>query len=77
MMEITIEQRVTDQLAHKLVSAELASAQWQAYFENEVEKYRKVKEQLEFIDSVLSSEPGLLDLFNEASDKLNKKGEES
>ena len=77
MMEITIEQRVTDQLAHKLVSAELSSAQWQAYFENEVEKYRKVKEQLEFIDSVLTSEPGLLDLFNEASDKLNKKGEES
>lgn len=76
-MEITIEQRVTDQLAYKLVSAELASAQWQAYFENEVEKHRKVKEQLEFIDSVLTSEPGLLDLFNEASDKLNKKGEES
>jgi len=76
-MESTIEQQVTDKLAVKLVSAEIASAQWQAYFENEVEKYRKVKEQLEFIDSVLTSEPGLLDLFNEASDKLNKKGEES
>nr|DAK27139.1 MAG TPA: hypothetical protein [Caudoviricetes sp.] len=75
-MESTIEQQVTDKLAVKLVSAELASAQWQAYFENEVEKYRKVKQQLEFIDSVLSSEPGLLDLFNEASAKLNKRGEE-
>lgn len=76
-MESTIEQQVTDKLAVKLVSAELASAQWQAHFENEVEKYRKVKEQLEFIDSVLTSEPGLLDLFNEAAGKLNKKGEES
>ena len=76
-MESTIEQQVTDKLAVKLVSAELASAQWQVHFENEVEKYRKVKEQLEFIDSVLTSEPGLLDLFNEAAGKLNKKGEES
>ena len=76
-MESTIEQQVTDKLAVKLVSAELASAQWQVHFENEVEEHRKTKKQLEFIDSVLTSEPGLLDLFNEAAGKLNKKGEES
>lgn len=76
-MESTIEQQVTDKLAVKLVSAELASTQWQVHFENEVEDHQKTKKQLEFIDSVLTSEPGLLDLFNEAAAKLNKKGEES
>lgn len=62
--------KIVDNIAQKLTSANVEAANYKAFYEEANEEYKRVNELLSKFNAVLDSDQALKDLFDEASQKL-------
>lgn len=62
--------KIVDNIAKKLTSANVEAANYKAFYEEANEEYKRVNELLSKFNAVLDSDQALKDLFDEASQKL-------
>lgn len=64
--------KIINNLAVKFANEAIENANYKAYFEEAQAQLEQVQEQLARVNSVLNSDTALKDLFDEASQKLEK-----
>lgn len=64
--------KIVDNIAQKLTSANVEAANYKAFYEEANEEYKRVNELLSKFNAVLDSDKDLKDLFDEAAQKLEK-----
>lgn len=64
--------KIINDLAIQLANKAIESANYKAYLEEAQEKFAQAQSQLERVNNVLDSDSALKDLFDEASQKLEK-----
>nr|DAP21343.1 MAG TPA: hypothetical protein [Caudoviricetes sp.] len=64
--------KIVDNIAQKLTSANVEAANYKAFYEEANEEYKRVNELLSKFNAVLDSDQALKDLFDEASQKLEE-----
>lgn len=72
-MNESTNQNTLNKLALKLASAEIQSAQYEALYEDAHLQAVELAKQLQKIDAVMSANPELKELFEEAEAALDKK----
>lgn len=64
--------KIVDNIAQKLTSANVEAANYKAFYEEANEEYKRVNELLSKFNAVLDSDKDLKDLFDEVAQKLEK-----
>jgi hypothetical protein len=64
--------KIVDNIAQKLTSANVEAANYKAFYEEANEEYKRVNELLSKFNAVLDSDQALKSLFDEASQKLEE-----
>lgn len=64
--------KIVDNIAQKLTSANVEAANYKAFYEEANEEYKRVNELLSKFNAVLDSDQALKDLFDEAFQKLEE-----
>lgn len=70
--KLNVTDKIINDLAIQLANKAIESANYKAYFEEAQEKFAQAQSQLERVNNVLDSDQALKDLFDEASQKLEK-----
>lgn len=64
--------KIVDNIAQKLTSANVEAANYKAFYEEASEEYKRVNELLAKFNDVLDSDTALKELFDETAQKLEK-----
>lgn len=69
---MNIVNRIVNEISQKLASSIVEATNYKVLYEEASEEYRRVNELLSKFNDVLNSDTALKDLFDEASQKLEK-----
>lgn len=69
---MNIVDRIVNDISQKLANAIVEAANYKVLYEEASEEYKRVNELLSKFNDVLDSDQALKDLFDEASQKLEK-----
>lgn len=64
--------KIVDNIAQKLTSANVEAANYKAFYEEANEEYKRVNELLSKFNAVLDSDQALKELFDETAQKLEE-----